>query len=410
MLSLSQCPELAGRFRAGRIREEVSMRRLLLFLCVCFLLAAPLPAQIGKNILLSAGSPEDKALAKINATTDAAEKLALLEQWLAEFGKSDLPILAYEIYIAHYAAEKNYDKAFEYGDKLFALDPDSLMTAVNLFRISQEKGDLQRLAGYGERAAAILQRYKAKPAPEGTPADFWERQKAETLAGLADTINYLQYTMFNSGYQAHDPATRAAVLERFAIAYPDSPYASAAQQLVAAAYQQAQNYAKMLEFAQRILAADPNSVSMLILLSDYWSEKGEQLDKAEEYAKKVLDVLAAAQKPAQLTDELWQQQKSLQQGLAQSALGQVHIQKNRLQQAVEAFKVASPLLKSDPTTYGRNLYRLGFTLARMKNTTEARTVLTEAASVNSPYKALAEEILVKLGPAPGKKAAAKKRP
>jgi len=64
---------------------------------------------------------------------------------------------------------------------------------------------------------------------------------------------------------------------------------------------------------------------------------------------------------------------------------------------VDAFKQASPLLKSDAFSYGRNLYRLGFTLAKMQRTPEARTVLTEAVSVNSPYKAKAQETLNKIG-------------
>jgi len=29
------------------------------------------------------------------------------------------------LYVDYYIEQKNYDKAMEYGDKLFALDPDS---------------------------------------------------------------------------------------------------------------------------------------------------------------------------------------------------------------------------------------------------------------------------------------------
>ncbi len=86
---------------------------------------------------------------------------------------------------------------------------------------------------------------------------------------------------------------------------------------------------------------------MLLFLSDYYSEKGEQLDKAEAYAKKAITLLGAAQKPEGVTDEQWQQQISLQKGLALSALGQVNIQKKDNAQAVENFRAAAPLLKSD---------------------------------------------------------------
>ncbi|MGB8524419.1 MAG: hypothetical protein WCD43_15755, partial [Candidatus Acidiferrales bacterium] len=65
----------------------------------------------------------------------------------------------------------------------------------------------------------------------------------------------------------------------------------------------------------------------------------------------------------------------------------------------------SPLLKSNTVLYARNLYRLGFTLAKMQRIPEARTVLTEAVSINSPYKAKAQETLNKIGgPVSGKSA------
>ncbi len=373
------------------------MRRSLIFFAIFVALATPAKAQIGKSVIIRAGSPEDKALSEISATTDPAQKLALMDKFLAEYGTGDMTVVAYELYVAYYMAAKNYDKVFEYGEKIFSVDPDNFNAGVSLVRAAQERGDTTKLFEYGERAGAILARYKARPAPTGIDATSWQQEKATALSNAGENTKYVEYTLFNVAYQTRDPATRAALLDRFLSAFPDSPYAANAQALVAAAYQQAQNYTKMLQFAQKILARDPNNLGMLLLLSDYFSERGEQLDKAEEYSKKALDLLAAAPKPEGLSDEQWQKEVSLQKGLAWSALGEVHINKNRLAQAVEAFKTASPLLKADDASYGRNLYRLGFTLAKMNRIAEARTVLTEAVSVNSPYRALAQETLNKVG-------------
>jgi hypothetical protein len=136
---------------------------------------------------------------------------------------------------------------------------------------------------------------------------------------------------------------------------------------------------------------------MLILLADYYSEKGEQLDKAEAYAKKAGTVLETAKKPEGLTDEQWQQQSSLQKGLALSALGQVNIEKKANAQAVDNLKAAAPLLKADAGSYARNQYRLGFALLNLKKVPEAKAALTDAASVESPYKALAQAKLKAMG-------------
>jgi hypothetical protein len=53
-------------------------------------------------------------------------------------------------------------------------------------------------------------------------------------------------------------------------------------------------------------------------------------------------------------------------------------------------KTAAPLLKPDANSYARNQYRLGFALLNLKKVPEAKAALTDAASVESPYKALAQ--------------------
>jgi tetratricopeptide (TPR) repeat protein len=159
------------------------------------------------------------------------------------------------------------------------------------------------------------------------------------------------------------------------------------------AYQQSQNAPKMLEVANGLLAKDPNNVSMLLLLSDYYGEKGEQLDKAEAYAKKAVTALETAQKPEGVADEQWAQQKSLQKGLALSSLGQVNLAKKDNVQAVGNLKAAAPLVKPDDVSYAKNQYRLGFALVNLKRNAEAKDAFTQAASVNSPYKALAQDKL-----------------
>jgi tetratricopeptide (TPR) repeat protein len=361
---------------------------LMLALCV----ALPAMAQqMGKYVPIPAGSDADKAMTEITSAADPAQKLALIDKFATELGQGDMGIVADDLYVNYYIAQKNYDQAFEYGDKLFALDPENFANAVNLTRAAAEKGDADRMLSSAEKAQGIWERFKAAPAPDGKDAGEWERNKKLALDSNKESYQYVQQLVLNGANQTADPAKKAALFERFGKLFPDSTYRAQAMAMAAVSYRQAQNAPKMLEAANALLAKDPDNLAILLLLSDYYSEKGEQLDKAEQYAKKAATLADSAKKPDGLTDEAWGPQKALQKGLALSSLGQVNIQKKDNLKAAENFKAAATLLKADNVSYGRNQYRLGFALVNLKKNAEAKEAFTQAASVDSPYKALAQK-------------------
>ena len=243
------------------------------FLLIAILWAAvPATAQMGKIVPVPANSDADHALTEINAATDPAQKLALIDKFAAgPGGQGDMAIVADDTYVNYYIGVKDYDKAFEYGDKLFGLDPDNFANAVNMVRASAEKGDATKLFSYGEKASAILQRYQALPPPEGTSEESWKNQKKMTLENAADNIKYVEQLLYDGAYRTPEASKRAALLVHFAQLFPDSVYANQALGVAAASYQQAQNAPKMLETANGLLAKDPDNVGMLLLIADYYS-------------------------------------------------------------------------------------------------------------------------------------------
>ena len=138
--------------------------------------------------------------------------------------------------------------------------------------------------------------YKAAPAPEGTAPAAWQEQKSQKLDGIKEDQTYIENSLLTAAYQQKDPAKKADYLQRFARIFPDSPKAEQALNMSAFAYQAAQNRPKMLAVASSTLDKYPNDIGMLILLADEYSEKSEQLDNAETYAKKAVSLCEAREK------------------------------------------------------------------------------------------------------------------
>ena len=382
-------------------RMQLGLSLALAFCCVSS------AQHIGKYVPIPAGSDADHAMQAINAATDPAEKLSLIDKFAAELGTGDMAIVADEMYVNYYLTQKNFPKTFEYGDKLFAVDPDNLQNAVNMVQAASQAGDTDKVLAYAEKASGILQRYKAAPAPSGVAEDQWKQDKAAALQASADNIQYIEQSAYSAIYQSKDVSKKAGAFAKFAELFPDSPNATQALGMAANSYQQAQNVPKMLEVANGLLAKDPNNMGMLLLLSDYYGEKGEQLDKAEAYAKKAAGLADAQKKPEGVSDDQWKQQTTLQKGLALSTLGQVGLQKKDNAGAVTNLVAAAPLLRSNDTSYARNQYRLGFAYLNLKKLPEAKQAFTEAASVNTPYK---QPALDKLKSLPATAPGARKKP
>jgi len=375
----------------------MSSSRIFAALLLLLMLCAPgCYAQLGKSVMIPAGSEADHQLTAINAA-DPSQKLALIDTFSKAFPEGEYQIVADEQYVNYYINAKQYDKAFEYGDKLFAIDPDNYTNAVNMVRAAAEKGDLDKLYPYGEKANSILTNYKNSPAPSGTSAEDWTRAKTERLNALKDDQDYVREALFRSAYNATDPAKKADYFLRFAKMYPDTHEGEQALTIAASSYQAAQNRAKMQEIANGALAKDPNNIGMLLLLADDYAEKGDGLDKAETYAKKAGSLVDTAKKPDDVSDEQWAAESAIQKGLAFSTLGQVNLQRKQNTQAVDNLNKAAPLLKSNAILYARNEYRLGFAYVNLKRNADATKAFTEAASVDTPYKAPAEQKLAELG-------------
>lgn len=377
-------------------------RALVVGLLVC-LGAVEGVAQLGKTVTIAAGTPEDRALLTIEQETDPAKRIELLEKFVQEFA-GDARLLGYRRLQASYLSAGELDKAIGSGLQALKLDASDFSTLANLTRALAQKQDAAQAFSYGMLAVGLVQRLKGMAPPEGTGADVWESFKANLLEQAHPDYQFLEYTLYQFASQQADPATQGALFERYIDAFADSGYLPAAYQACFGAYQRAGDADKVLEVGEGALAKNPDNLLVSLLVADGLSELGKHLERAEALAQRIPELADKAARPETQSEEQWAQQKNTWQGVALSIQGQILLHREKTLEATAKFRDAEPLLAPQSrVALARNFYREGYAYAKLGRLDPARRALMQAVAIESPYKAVAQELLNKVNEARAKK-------
>ena len=134
---------------------------------------------------------------------------------------------------------------------------------------------------------------------------------AQAAAAAGPQLSQDEYTAYNAVVTATDPAAKAAAAEAFLTKFPQSSVKSTVLEQLVAAYAQANNPAKTLESADKLLQVDPNNIRALALETSLLKSQGDSAtdpaakqqayDKAADAASRGLK----ATKPAAVSDTDW---------------------------------------------------------------------------------------------------------
>lgn len=250
------------------------------------------------------------------------------------------------------------------------------------------------------------------PAPAGpqakTPAEYnaykavYDQQAPAQKAELAEKfltdykeseLTVQAYTMLISAYakaqnwaKVMDAADRAAAFPKADARLKGFAFGNA---MVAA--QQANVFEKIVEYGDKLLAVDPNDLNAMITLSSMIPErlpadeaaKKASLEKANTLATKAMagvTQLFSQPKPAQFSDADWNSQKNQLEGNLHATLGFIALNNRDYPKAVEHYEAA---LKSIPKD-GIAHFRLG--LAYQFLTSDASKAVVEAIKAENQAK------------------------
>jgi tetratricopeptide (TPR) repeat protein len=350
------------------------------------------------KIVIPAGTPEDKALNDINQESAVEKKTAMLEEFVQKFSESK-PAVAYGNWqLSQLVSGSDPAKALDYGDKALAAMPDVLDILQSQTDLAQQGKAYSKVVDYATRGAVVIGNIPKLPKPAEMDEESWKGNLAHEQELAQPIYDYMATAAYNAMANEPDAKKRVTEIERFLTVFASSKLAENATVLAVATYQETNDFPKLVAYGEKAIAADPKNVSLMTVMANAFAEdpKGAELGKATMYATKAIE-LAKADKTSPEENRL------ITEGFAHQVLGYALLRQEKTPAAIAELKTASAMLKSDPAKYSITLYRLGFAYAKSNQVANAKQVLTEATTVQGPFKDAAKDLLVKVNAAKPRK-------
>jgi tetratricopeptide (TPR) repeat protein len=358
-----------------------------------------LQAQVEK-IVIAAGTPEDHELQAISNEPDAQKKLTMYQDFVQKFA-SNPQAVAYGNWQLSQAYQNTGDfpKALDYGDKALAGAPRDLDILISQAGIAQQMKNNAKVLDYSVRGGQVCSSINKETKPEGMSDQDFASYVADEKTSSKTSCDFLEAAGFNAISNETDAKTRMSDIERYAAAFPNSQYEEQITQYAMVSLSELKDMPRLIAFGEKTLAANPKSLTALLLLSGAYADDPQpgSLAKAVTYAQRAIDVAKADAPDADRT-------RKLSGGMAHSTLGYAYMKQNKTAAAVPELQAAVALLKGqDDQQYAIALYRLGYAYAKLPNhSTEARAALNEAVKIPGPVQPLAQSLLAQVNAARAK--------
>ena len=185
-----------------------------------------------------------------------------------------------------------------------------------------------------------------------SPAYGAQQAAAGQQAGTPKQPNWKstdEYNAFQAMLKEPDPQKRIGVAEAFLQKFgATTDFKDQAYQIEMVAHQQLNESAKAIEAAHKAVEANPDNIAALNYLSYAFpfvfktdaADKDAQLAQAEADAKRGLETLQKLQKPANVSDDQFNQQVKVLRANFNGALGFVALQKKDYTSAITSLKAA----------------------------------------------------------------------
>ena len=217
-----------------------------------------------------------------------------------------------------------------------------------------------------------------------------KQRQLDQSASPAGKVDPQEEAAYKAFYDADpkDPDTKIRLGQAFLEKYPSSRYAESVYAGMTQAYYGKQDWKDFYDNADKALALNPNDVPILAMVG--WviphmynpndPNAAKDLDKAEQYEKHAIELLATMQKPANVADDQFAKSKSALEGEAHSGLGLVYFRKRQPDDSVKELQQAAEDSASPDAT---DLFVLGVDLQSLHRYPDAADAFNRCAQISS---------------------------
>jgi len=352
---------------------------------LALLLAAGALAQRHK-VNINTETPEGQALQQIGQESDEAKKLAACEKFTQDYPKSENLPWVYGEMQPLYVKANQPDKAVGAGEKIMAIDPEDMDTALATLKASEAKKDPDLVKKWSATTAALAQKAIASPQPKDEDAvEEWKKH-----VDYAKQVNtYSEYAIYATALQTTDPRKKADLIETLQQRNPQSQYMAQLLPQALQAYQQTNDTEHATALAEKALATDPNNDDMLLVAANGYLQKGKDSEKVVTYSNKLIEVLNSKPKPEGVSDADWGNRKQTVTGIAHYMIGKQYFNDKKYGPADKELRIALPLVENNAQLKPEVLFLLGFANYKMENIMEALKFNQQCAAIKSSFQAQA---------------------
>jgi tetratricopeptide (TPR) repeat protein len=380
--------------------KSFTQARILLLGC---LLVAPciLSAQYNDEPASINQGPEAQFLELVDLVAEPDKQLALLETFSKQFPKypamSTVDAQKQELFIAL----KQWDRALEIGAKLLTLDESDIETIRRNLQAAQGKADVAGIAKWTERLKQLEPPEGSVSADSTVRLPFVDDIPADLAAVDLSSIpkqqrDRVEAFLFNRALDEKDLVRRLQLLSLFERQFPSSSHLGKVRYMFYTTHLQRQDHTKALAAAEAILERDKSREDVVFYAAQHYFVTKRFPEKVLTFSALLLDMAATKSKPEEITNEVWDKQKSLMIHQAHWMIASVQLQHQRWAEAEKSLKaaLASAPAGSDMTEVF--LLNLGWANYKLRNVTEALKYYQQCVALKGPNQASASQSITSI--------------